>query len=78
LIGDTSRSKGRGHAVEEINDLMNANERESITIHIVNGVSTEESIHTLNWKIRQCIVKLSPSEVEKISEELQKEEGIYG
>ncbi len=70
--------RGEIYTTKEIRSLVGIKEGGKVIAYVVNGMLIIRPIPNVSEKIRRYIVSLSPNEVEEISEEMQKEVGIYG
>ena len=70
--------KGEIYTTKEIREKIGIKEGSSVVAYIIDGMLIIEPIPDINEKIKRCVIKLSPEEIERISEEAQIEEGIYG
>jgi len=70
--------KGEIYTTKEIREKTGIKEGSSVVAYIIDGMLIIEPIPDINEKIKRCVIKLSPEEIERISEEAQIEEGIYG
>ncbi|RLG78755.1 MAG: hypothetical protein DRO40_13550 [Thermoprotei archaeon] len=70
--------KGEIYTTKEIRKKIGIKEGSSVVAYIIDGMLIIEPIPDINEKIKRCVIKLSPEEIERISEEAQIEEGIYG
>ncbi|RLE98571.1 MAG: hypothetical protein DRJ63_07485 [Thermoprotei archaeon] len=70
--------KGEIYTSKEIRQKVGIKEGGRVRAIVEKGKLIIEPIPTIEEVIRESIIELSPEEAEKLSEEIQKEEGIYG
>ena len=70
--------KGEIYTSKEIRQKVGIKEGGRVRAIVEKGKLIIEPIPTIEEVIKESIIELSPEEAEKLSEEIQKEEGIYG
>lgn len=70
--------KGEIYTSKEVREKVGIKEGGRVRAIVEKGKLIIEPIPTIEEVIKESIIELSPEEAEKLSEEIQKEEGIYG
>ncbi len=70
--------KGEIYTTKEVRKAVGIKPGGSVRAVVKGSKLIIEPLPTVEDLIRDKIVELTPNEVEKISEELQKERGVYG
>ena len=70
--------KGEIYTTREIREKLGIKEGGRVLAYIVDDMIIIVPLPSVEEKIKRVVLKLSPREVEEISVEAQREEGIYG
>ncbi len=70
--------RGEIYTTKEIREKLGIREGGRVVAYIVDGGLMIIPLPSVEEKIKRTVLRLSPEEVERISEEVQREEGIYG
>ena len=70
--------KGEIYTTRELRERVGIREGGRVRARIEDGRVIIEPIPTVEEVIRSPVVRLSPEEAERLSEEAQKEEDVYG
>ncbi len=72
-VGD----KGEVYTTKEIRKILGIKEGGKVIAYILRNMLIITPIPSIEEKIEHTVIKLTPVDAEKISEEAQTEEGIY-
>jgi len=70
--------KGEIYTTKKLRALVNIKENGRVKAIVKGNKLIIEAIPTLEDMLQKNIIELSPEDIEKLSIEVQKEEGIYG
>jgi AbrB family looped-hinge helix DNA binding protein len=70
--------KGEIYVTKKLREKVGIREGGKVRAEVKDGKLILETVPTVEEVISNPVVKLTPAEAEKLSEEVQKEEGIYG
>ncbi len=70
--------KGEIYTTRKVREKLGIRENSFVGAYIVEDKLIIKPILSVEEKIKRHIVEISPEEAEKLSEEAQREEGVYG
>ncbi len=70
--------RGEIYTTKEIRERLGIKKGGKVVAYIVDNMLMIVPLPSIEEKIKCTILKLSPKEVEEISEEIQREVGVYG
>ncbi len=70
--------KGEIYTTRMIREKLGIKEGGKVIAYVIGNTLVITPLPSIEEKIKRTVIKLTPTEAEEISEEAQREEGIYG